>query len=127
MSPSKKRTLFNGTLALALAALAFCPALPTGHAQTSQSDEINKHTLKVSTEIEEYLRKTGKTRVTVIIQMGGQPTPQLISYLSRVGVRLKGQYAMLGSFAVEVPAGMVGALANFTEIKSVSRDRELVT
>src|SRR5687767_10971823 len=126
MNPSKIRILFKSTLALTLAA-ALCPLMPASRAQTTTGEEVEKRALKVSGEIGEYLRKTGSTRVTVIIQINGPVSQSLVSYLTRVGVRLKGQYTLLGSYAVEVPATLVPGLANFPEIRSVSRDRETIS
>src|SRR5687767_6000476 len=128
MNPSKKRILFKSTLALTLAA-ALCPMLPASRVQavTTTGDEVEQRALKVSGEIGEYLRKTGHSRVTVIIQVNGPVSQSLVSYLTRVGVRLKGQYTLLGSYAVEVPAALVPGLANFPEIRSVSRDRDTIS
>jgi subtilisin family serine protease len=112
-------------LALALALAALLPLMPATPARASKDSETESRAVKVSSEIEAYVRKTGRSRVTVIVQLGGLPTQSLISFLMRVGIRLKGQYAMLNSFALELPAASVNMLANFPEVRSVSRDREV--
>ena len=126
MSPSNRRALISKTLTLALAAAIF-PFAPARRALASGDDETEKRAAKVSSEIEEYVRRTGSGRVTVIVQLSGAPTTLLSSFLIRSGVRLKGQYAMLGSFAIDIPAVSVGLLANFPEVRSVTRDREVAT
>ena len=127
MSPSKKKLLITRTLALALTAAAVFSLAPPRRAAALTGEETEKRAEKVSSEIEDYVRRTGSPRVTVIVQLNGAPTTLLVNFLMRVGVRLKGQYALLDSFAIDIPATAVGLLANFPEVKSVTRDRELAT
>ena len=74
MSPSNRRALISKTLALALAAAVF-PLAPARRALALNGDEAEKRAEKVSSEIEEYVRKTGSPRVTVIVQLNGAPPP----------------------------------------------------
>ncbi|HWS86655.1 MAG TPA: S8 family serine peptidase [Pyrinomonadaceae bacterium] len=124
MSPSNRRALVSKVLALALVA-AIIPLAPARRALALTGDGGEGRAAKVSSEIEEYVRRTGSSRVTVIVQLNGAPTQLLYSFLMRAGVRLRGQYAMLGSFAIDMPAAYVDSLANFPEIRSVTRDREV--
>lgn len=74
------------TLALALAAAAIISLVPANRARASSGDETEKRAEKVSSEIEQYLCKTGSRRVTVIVQLNGAPTPSLSSFLMRAGL-----------------------------------------
>src|ERR1044072_3946198 len=127
MSPSKTRALIARTLALALTVAALFPLMPTTRVHASHGDETEGRAVKVSSEIDAYVRKTGNKRVTVIVQLSSLPTQSLASFLMRAGLRLKGQFAMLNSFALELPAASVGLLANFPEVRSITRDRDVMT
>ena len=70
LSPSHMRALFTKTLALALVA-AVISLTPLRPAQALTSGETEKRAEKVSSEIEEYVRRTGSRRVTVIVQLNG--------------------------------------------------------
>lgn len=95
--------------------------LPASRAQEAAAgEEVEKRARKVSGEIAEYLRETGSSRVTVIIQVNGQASQPLVTYLTRAGAGLKGQYTLLGDYAVEARAALVPGLANFPEVKAVS-------
>ena len=125
MAPKVKRNLATKILALALVAAACALATGSRAARAPQGAGQTQRGDKVSPELRQFMRAGGADTVSVIIQLGAQPTGQLNALLQRNGVRVHGRFANLDAVAAELPASVVNELADFEEIESLTRDRDV--
>jgi serine protease AprX len=105
-----------------LAMMILLPIFPNSFLVNAQNTAPNVE--KVSPDAHDYVKKTGRTTVEVIIQLKTPPSPLLSAFMRVGGIRVKGFFDSLGAFAVELPVSLLAQVASFPEVESITRDRE---
>ncbi|HEY0657931.1 MAG TPA: S8 family serine peptidase, partial [Pyrinomonadaceae bacterium] len=77
---------------------------------------------KVSSKLLDPIVQTSGSKVEVILQLKQSPSDQLIALLERKGIIIKAQYTDLNVIAVEIPLNLIEELANYNEVKFISKD-----
>jgi len=105
-------SVFSGNL---LAGLA--------HATRKSSSRNNDKHDKLGSDLREQLHDSGM--VSVILQLDDQPSGQLNALLASNGIKIRKHFDQLNSFALDVPASIVEAIASFPEVSFISIDSEI--